>query len=923
MSGDLRSLFKYWGKANARDSAVPDHALVFHSMDVAACARVYLDHVPALTQQLAKWLGLPAEAARDVVAFLLAVHDVGKFAENFQMKAPHVVTSRFGGELAKLNGTMSHDDVGALFFAWAFEDRPKPERMRGWDDDVWTTLLTAVVGHHGTPPMPAPRGRTAAHRRLRSAMSERGREDAWPFLEWCANRFLPSELATCADERAKLASWWIAGLAVLADWIGSNTAWFSYADEVWRGKSLDEYWENRALPLARKAILEAGVVPVRPRPYMRPDLLFSYLRSDALRPAQALCAALTLSEEPQVFFLEDATGSGKTEAALILAARLMDAGLADGMFFALPTQATADQMFDRALKNIPRWFDDSMRATLVLAHGARDQVKTFQSFSVQSSDAVPGELDTASLCVTQWLAQSNKRALQAQIGVGTLDQVLMAALRVKHQSLRVLGLFRKVLLVDEVHSYDPYMTHVLMQTLRLHAASGGSAILISATMSREQRSRLLRAYAEGAALWRQPVPEPRRRANAPRVAAKSLEYPLLTRWGPSFGLQPEETAFAASAHSHRKLDIEYLSAEKDVLARMERWHAAGQAIVWVRNTVTDAIAAWEKLADRFGADRCTLFHSRFAAVDRRRIQNEVLHTLGKDGNAVTRSGRIIVTTQVFQESLDADADQMICDLCPVDVLLQRLGRYRRHRRAANGDPLPAGGPDGRSPGSIVVFGPDRAVEPDTHWYSRFSPGAAKVYGAHGRIYRGARAIGECIDLPAQVRSLIEAVYGDDPQATPYALQTADDRALGGDGAQGAVADMNVISLGEGYFGGDWSGDERIGTRLGDSVEATLVRVMEDGAFEPWARGRCDSDDDEWELSAIRLPGWWLSDQRDPEYGADLASALVRCIKALRPALKHRMILPMSKDARGWRCVLAGPSSARLSYCDRRGLYRRP
>lgn len=925
MRGDLRSLLKYWGKANARDSVAPDHPLLFHSMDVAACARIYLDHCPDLTDQLGRWLDLEAEGVRDVVTFLLAVHDVGKFAENFQNKAPEVVRARFGEELAPLNSTMYHDDVGALFLAWAFEDRPKPECMLGWDDDVWITLLTAVFGHHGTPPTPAPMGRHAAHARLRSAMSERSREDAWTFFDWCAHRFLPPEL-TSSKVEADLASWWIAGLAVLADWIGSNTVWFEYADESRREKSLDQYWEHWALPAARRAIVEAGVVAVRPRPYTQPDRLFPYLRGGELRPAQALAATLSIGDEPQIFFLEDATGAGKTEASLILAARLIDAGLADGMFFGLPTQATADQMFDRVAKNIPAWFEEPARATLVLAHGARDQVKAFQSLSAQSNDAIPGELDTASLRVTQWLAQSNKRALQAQIGVGTLDQALMASLRIKHQSLRILGLFRKVLLVDEVHSYDPYMRRVLSQTLRLHAAAGGCAILLSATMSRELRSSLLDAYAEGAALWRQRVLEGgRRKIGTPRVSAKSLEYPLLTRWGPWLGLQPEETTFPASAHSHRALDIEYLSDEKDVLARIDRWHEMGQAVVWVRNTVSDAITVWEKLSSRFGTGRCTLFHSRFAGVDRRRIQNDVLHALGKDSGAAARSGRIIVTTQVFQESLDADADQMICDLCPVDVLLQRLGRYRRHLRAANGNRLPSGMPaiDGRLPGAAIVFGPDREAEPDAAWYSRFSRGAARVYGAHGKVYRSACAIGQRIDLPEQFRTLIEAVYGGDAQPVPDALQTADDRALGGDIAQGAVADMNVISLREGYCGSGWSSDERIGTRLGDSIEATLVRVTGD-TLEPWARGRCDADDDEWELSAIRVPGWWLAGEQEPAYVGDGLEDLVRGIKTQRAALKYRLILPMSPDADGdWRCTLDGHSPLRLSYCDRRGLCRQP
>ncbi|MFA5684920.1 MAG: CRISPR-associated endonuclease Cas3'' [Lysobacteraceae bacterium] len=351
---------RYWGKAKAL-SGTPDHPLVLHSLDVAACGQAYLDRNPALIEQLAVWLGLDTETAKQVITFLLAVHDIGKFAENFQNKAPDVVVLRFGHALEPSNSLMHHDEVGACFFGWMIEQQTLPEKMQGWPADVWQVLLTASFGHHGTAPPPIPTGRNAASSRLGSAMFADSREDAKRFFTWCAERFLPIALPACSEERARLASWWIAGLAVLADWIGSNTTWFPYAEAAQRRMSLEEYWQHHALPRARGAIDEAGVIPVLPTPYMRPESLFSELRNAGLRPAQALAADLPIGSEPQILFLEDATGSGKTEAALILAARLIDAGLADGLFFGLPTQATADQMFDRVSGNLPGWFDDPTR----------------------------------------------------------------------------------------------------------------------------------------------------------------------------------------------------------------------------------------------------------------------------------------------------------------------------------------------------------------------------------------------------------------------------------------------------------------------------------------------------------------------------------------------------------------------------------
>lgn len=914
-----RSLLPYWGKAHAQDGGEPDHPLVFHALDVAACAREYLDRNPRLTTQLAAWLGTTPESARDVLTFLLAVHDIGKFAENFQNKVPESVLRRFGEALPSANSRLHHDAVGLCFLHWLFEKDLLPERMREWDADIWVVLLTASFGHHGTPPDVGP-STPENVALLRTAMFERSRQDALIFFAWCAERFLPDDLPKCDESAARMASWWIAGLAVLTDWIGSNTKWFYYANKERRELSLDEYWYQWALPRARNALSEAGVLHEPFRPYAGPASLLRHLQGIALRPAQVLASEFPIGDSPQILFLEDSTGSGKTEAALVLAGRVIDAGLADGLYFGLPTQATSDQMFERIDLNLAAWFDNPARVSIALAHGGRLQVRAFLAKLDHVSDSIPGELDTASLRVTQWLADSGKRALQAQIGVGTLDQALMAGLRVRHQSLRMLGLFGKVLLVDEVHAYDPYMTQVLCETLRLHAASGGTAILLSATMPLALRSCLLDAYAQGSQFRKPAARTGVRRTSATRPCLQSLAYPLLTRWRPADGPHVDERAFPAGDQCRRTLDIEYLTEEGQVFERIESWLAGSQSVVWIRNTVADASGAWSSLRQRFGDTRVRLFHSRFAGVDRRTIQNEVLGALGKSSDASSRGGRIIISTQVLQESLDIDADQMICDLTLIDEMLQRFGRYRRHPRDAEGNLLIDGiREDGRVPGRVVVFGPDRDAAPDKGWYGRFSRGAAMVYPAHGKLWLSARALGGRIVLPDQYRSLVEAVYGDGEDEVPTALQLADDRDTGERVAQRGAAKANIIPLLEGYRDGNWSTDEHIGTRLGDSINGMLVRV-EGAHLVPWAQGRCAADDDAWALSAIRIPGHWLRGSEAHTCTDPHLAMRIEQLKALRPALKYRLILPLAADDHGnWRCTLGNSKPVRLSYCDARGL----
>jgi CRISPR-associated endonuclease/helicase Cas3 len=915
-------LYAYWGKASPQGHGPIDHPLVFHSLDVAAVGRVYLKRQPRLLSRLARWLGLSDNNALELLTFCFSVHDLGKFAENFQQKAADVFEVRFGSTRPTSSCPAHHDRISACFLKWAFVGKHLPRAMRHWDADLWRCLLTASFGHHGSPPASGDNDVAL----LLDAMFESSRVHALEFMDWCASFFPLIPGPQPDDKPAKLVSWWLAGATVLADWIGSNTNWFDYATAAERLLNLDEYWEQCALPRATKAVAESGVLNEPMLPFAGPESRLAHLRGHALRPAQRLAATVELPQTPQLMLLEDATGSGKTEAALILAARLIDAGLADGLFFGLPTQATADQMFERIDLNLPAWFAKPENATIVLTHGSRDQVHAFSSKLDRGNDEIRAEAETASLRVTQWMAQSNKRALLAQIGVGTIDQALLGLIRVKHQSLRMLGLFGKVLLVDEVHSYDPYMSKLLARTLCAHAASGGSAILLSATLSLAQRQVMLDAYAEGRALAASAATAPpatsRRRpagsGSQHAVRAVSCAYPLLTRWHEGL-TSADELPFDAAPESHRHLRIRYVSDESSILSAIKSALRHNRAIVWIRNTVADAMKAHELVRERFPDAKLTLFHARFALVDRQRIQNRVLESLGKESRSSARGPQIIITTQVLQESLDVDADEMISDLSFIDVLLQRFGRFRRHRRDAAGDPLAAGSkdPDGRGEGEIVVYGPDRERPPGENWYSSFSRGAAKVYPAYGKLWRTARVLGDAVSLPAAYRQLIEAVYGDEAEAIPESLQLAELRTDGEHTAQRIMAELGCIDLANGYCGDHWQNDERLGSRLGNSIEAVLLK-REHGRWLPWSD---DHDTDNWAMSGIRVPGWWVAEGAIRPVSSNPATA--REIEDLRQEfrfLRHRWLIPLERTATGeWECVFEGEKPLRLIYCDRLGL----
>ncbi len=240
------------------------------------------------------------------------------------------------------------------------------------------------------------------------------------------------------------------------------------------------------------------------------------------RPMQRLAATVELAAGPQLFILEDATGSGKTEAAILLAARMMAAGLGEGLYIALPTMATANAMNKRLETITPKLFAGGDRPpSLLLSHGRAKLSRALEALQTKGLGDGDGETPASASCNT-WIADDRRRAFFADVGVGTIDQAFLAILPKKHLTLRQYALAGRILIVDEAHSFDSYMRQEAWTLLRLHAMNGGSAIVLSATLSRKARRDMAKAFFEGL-------------GQKPNAARRSVEacgsqaYPLMTR----------------------------------------------------------------------------------------------------------------------------------------------------------------------------------------------------------------------------------------------------------------------------------------------------------------------------------------------------------------------------------------------------------
>ncbi|BCL75812.1 CRISPR-associated helicase/endonuclease Cas3 [Jeongeupia sp. HS-3] len=902
----IAAYWRYWGKASPDDlpAVARYHLLPYHCLDVAAVGHCLLRQSGGLDgESFVRKLGLSLAQFQSLFTFLLLLHDLGKFARVFQKLAPDLSPDLVSTRTAK-QYSERHDTLGWLLWrdelANNFPAEHLPEPAHGY----WNDWLKIVTGHHGMPPNEG--GSTLLD--LDDFFLDDDVDAAAAFVADAAELLLPADLQapTAAQcDALRQSSWSLAGLAVLADWLGSNQNYFPYHDQP--RLSLRDYWEQVALPAAERAVTDAGLAANDIAPFPGVDHLheiFGYLSRPT--PLQHYAATVVLADGPQLFLLEDVTGAGKTEAALILTHRLMAAGRASGFYFGLPTMATANQMYRRVGDVYARFYRPGQTPSLMLAHGARDLIDEFR-MSIQPKDRGydRGEA-SATLQCNGWLADNRKKALLADIGVGSLDQALLAVLPARHQSLRMLGLARKVLIVDEVHAYDSYMNRLLCRLLEGHARQGGSALLLSATVPASTRASLIAAYQKGLGVTGQDLPADER-------------YPLATQ----AAAQVRTEACATREQVKRRVKIQHVHDEADVLALIHEHLAAGRCVGWIRNTVEDCRNAYLALQAELDDDALILFHSRYAMGHRLDIENRTLDTFGKHSITADRSGKVVIGSQVIEQSLDLDLDVLISDLAPIDLLIQRAGRLQRHVRDAQGNPADI---EQRPAPVLYVFGPAPTETPPANWYGAVFPKAQYVYPDIGQLWLTQRALlaaGEIVSpgepgQPGAVRQLVEAVYGDDAQIDiPDTLQEASRKCEGEALAEQSQANFNALDLGKGYCRDSnrhWDDEARIPTRLSDETQ-TLYLAQPDGeALKPIV----EADRHGWPLSAARLGTYKIRDLSpawQDRFGAAIAALRERYPLLEAPALVLPL-LPIENEAGRWYAeALDGHGrEVRLVYC---------
>jgi len=703
------------------------HPLICHMLDVAEMTHA-LWRDALTTGQRAHWaaaLGLDEAAAGRLLAFWAGLHDLGKASPAFQQQwrdaQPSLSTAGLPFPKRFVDGFCPHGRITATTLPDVLAaETSLPERAA-------KRIARAIGGHHGAWPTPAEEQAVKSDERGGAEWDAVRRElicvlrevlqppvlVAWPF-------------SRPADNNAFLT--WFSGLVSVADWLGSMEEHFSYVEAP-----LDpaEYARHAAAQ-ARKALQSLHWTDWQP-----PDTALPFTELFPFPPSSMQEAVIDLASQldrPALVLIEAPTGSGKTEAALYLADTWARTLHQRGLYVAMPTMATSNQMWERVGKFLRRRYPQTEIEPLLI----HSQVRWVE----QPPEAtLQDETEESAAAALAWFLP-RKRSLLAPCAVGTVDQALMCVLQARHFFVRLFGLSEKTVIFDEIHNYDTYMSTLFQRLLGWLRAMNTSVVLLSATLSAQTRRELLEAYAG------HPVDLP------------PVEYPAIT-WATAENvgvvplLKPED----------RRVALEWLGREPEaVVDALRAALREGGCAAVICNTIARAQEIYRALkeAHLVPNDALTLFHARYPLAWRDEIEKGVLARFGKNGERPERA--IVVATQVIEQSLDLDFDVMVSDLAPVDFLIQRAGRLHRHPGRTRPAPV-------AEPRLYVAVDAARDAAPDLGW-------DVYVYTPYLllRAYLALRGR-DALTLPDDVAALIEAGYGDGPLPdTPPTLVAALDAA---------------------------------------------------------------------------------------------------------------------------------------------------
>lgn len=674
-----------------------------HMIAVGACAEVYLSAISstAILRRLAEWLELPELDVIHGLGYAFALHDIGKAHPCFQYRQSETFTAlhSMGYEDSRSSGDprFRHEAYGAevLKRIWGREKN----RFPGLAGDIFAAVIR--LHHQGKAPDNDNHTTSNMWKGFQQDLEQR----MWTL-------FCPEVKGIPKVQNADALGMLLTALLILCDWVASSSTFgiCQIAD--------DHLCLEWAKGRAKDTLTQFGLICDIETAFPMEDNFCAFwptISRDGMRPLQRVCeeignkpAALTIIEAPP--------GEGKTEAALYLAGRLCAQRGLHGIYMALPTAATSNQMVNRVSDMLGCHGIDKAR----LLHGS--------AWMIDDTSKAPEEmaLDEDAKQAADWL-RPLRRGMLSENAVGTVDQAMSSVLKIKYGMLRLAGLSEKVLIIDEIHAYDAYMSRIIARLLDWCKALRIPVILLSATLQQSQKDRYIACFTNS------------------KQSQQATAYPLITRVSDA-GNVTYHSVDGSFIHTEFHFSACRKLGDISAIAELaQKKTANGGCLCVMTNTVARAQAIYEELKQH-GDSSIMLFHARFRMQRRAEIERECLRLFGKGEHRPQRM--ILVCTQVVEQSLDVDFDSMITELAPVDLLIQRAGRVHRHAEVSR--------PDGLKEREITVLVPEADATDDLE----------RRYGPFGYVYAPCvlrsteKWLGEArtVRMPEDVRESVEQVY---------------------------------------------------------------------------------------------------------------------------------------------------------------------
>jgi CRISPR-associated endonuclease/helicase Cas3 len=643
-------LYHLWAKC---DNEGNYHPLVCHMLDVAAVTK-YLCESPRclnISKQISQNVGLDINQTIKWLCFFSALHDLGKACPSFQFleSIPSSIKEgliEIGLSGKKVDG-LYHGLVTAITLESCINDT-----VPSFDRVTINRLARVLGGHHGVIPI----GQELKKGKQKLTVSEY-KNEVWIELRKTITRILFELSNNDSSKVFKLSSHdnqtpiLLAGLVCVSDWIGSIEQYFSFNPLC---NDYYNYWQQ-SCSKAQHALHDIGWLgwnlPSSKKTFTE---LFSF---EPRSLQQSIIDLEDTSSQIKMVIIESPMGEGKTEAALYLQDLWSIDNGQPGAYFALPTMAASNQLYNRTLKFLGDRYIGH-RLNVHLLHSHRLLNKDYDELKTSSIDQDCKD-DDGFIVADEWFSKS-KRGLLAPFAVGTIDQSLLSILQVKHGFVRLFGLAGKTLIFDEVHAYDAYMMTLFERLLQWLSLLNTTVIILSATLPQSTRKRLLAAYSKHPSTYND--------VSYPRITTLSSNHHINAL---SIPISPERS---------KNVAIEWIDNDfSNIMNQLNQDICDGGNIVWICNTVNKAQDIYQVLKKEFEDSdvQIYLFHARFPIYRRLQIEEHVLKLFGKDTNHRPYKS-ILIATQVVEQSLDLDFDLMITEIAPIDLLLQRTGRMHRH-----------------------------------------------------------------------------------------------------------------------------------------------------------------------------------------------------------------------------------------------------